>query len=247
MSPAVPRKGALGNRYVLLTLLILAFAALSFAVLAGWPFGVIDKRAQSISQEYFTGYRAILAHYVLLGQRGPTVKAAAVWFVLLSLWRRTPDSLILFVLAELANNLLVGAVKVGTGRWGPRATVNVHDILSGGDIFPSGHVSNAVVLFGVLALTAHRHRRLLAAVAIWVAGSVGVATVLLDTHWVTDVVGGWMAGGIVLLCLPRHEGLTRRLLALPRRASDAAMGGGPEPSVPAGSDAPRPSRSAPIA
>lgn len=221
-SPARPRvlppRGPLSNRYVLLTVLVLAFAALSLAVLAGWPFGVIDQRAQSISQQYFTGYRAVLAHYVLLGQRGPTVKAAAVWFVLLSLWRRTPDSLILFVVAEFANNVLVGAVKLSTGRWGPRATVNVHDILAGGDIFPSGHVSNAVVLFGVLALTAHRHRRLLTGVAIWVAGSVGVATVLLDTHWVTDVVGGWMAGGIVLLCMPRHDGLTRRLVSLPRSA-----------------------------
>lgn len=205
------------RRTVLLAALVVAFAALSWAVLVGKPFGVIDHRGQSL-HTHVTGYRHLFQRYVLLGQRGPTCKIALVWFTLLSLIRRTPDSLLLFALAEVGNNLLVGVVKVATGRWGPGVTTNVHAILSGGDIYPSGHVSNAVVLFGVVTLTAGRWRRVLTALSVWIAGSVGVATVLLDTHWITDVVGGWLAGSIVLLCLPRHEGLTRRLTSVPGRA-----------------------------
>jgi membrane-associated phospholipid phosphatase len=201
---------------LLISVLTVLFAALTWAVMAGWPFGGLDHDGRSLADEYFRGSRNFLRHYVLLGQRGPTVKIAAVYFIILAIVRRTPDALIYFIIAELGNNLLVGAVKLTTGRWGPLVTRNVHDILAGGDIFPSGHVANAVVLFGVLALTAHRFRRTLIALTIWISVSVGLATVLLSTHWVTDVLGGWLAGGIVLACLPRHEGLTRRLVVLPR-------------------------------
>ena len=218
------------RRVLLLAVLTVAFAALSWAVLVGKPFGVIDHRGQSL-HTHVTGYRHLLQRYVLLGQRGPTCAVALVWFVVLSLIRRTPDSLMLFGVGELGNNLLVGVVKLATGRWGPAATTNVHDILAGGDIFPSGHVSNAVVLFGVLTVTAGRWRRGLTLLSIWVAGSVGVATVLLDTHWITDVVGGWLAGSIVLLCLPSHDGLTRRILRMPGRLV-AIVRPAPEPTAP---------------
>jgi len=201
MPPSAQRSWFHRNRLPLLAVLVTAFAALTWAVMAGWPFGGLDHDGRSLADQYFRGSRDFLRHYVLLGQRGPTVKIAAVYFVI----------------AELGNNLLVGAVKLATGRWGPLVTRNVHDILAGGDIFPSGHVANAVVLFGVLALTARRFRRTLIVLTIWIAGSVGLATVLLSTHWVTDVLGGWLAGAIVLTCLPRHDGLTRRLLALPGR------------------------------
>ena len=88
-------------------------------------------------------------------------------------------------------------------------------MFDGGDIFPSGHTSNAVVIFGVLAMVAVEHRRAWIALAVFVSTTVGLSTIFLDTHWVTDVLGGWLAGALVMLALPATYGLTRAV-GLPR-------------------------------
>ena len=46
------------------------------------------------------------------------------------------------------------------------------------------------------------HKRLMAWVAVFVSLTVGLDTVYLKTHWLTDVVGGWLAGSVVLLVMP---------------------------------------------
>jgi undecaprenyl-diphosphatase len=59
-----------------------------------------------------------------------------------------------------------------------------------------------VVLYGLIAILAVSWRRVTAMVAIIISLTVGLSTIYLDTHWLSDVVGGWMAGGLVLLSLP---------------------------------------------
>jgi PAP2 superfamily len=102
-------------------------------------------------------------------------------------------------------NVSVGVVKYATGRVGPMhlADSDVHDIFAGGNIYPSGHVSNAVVLYGLVAwLVGRRWRTLAITVAVFLSVTVGVSTVYLRTHWFSDVLGGWLAGALVLLSLP---------------------------------------------
>ena len=41
--------------------------------------------------------------------------------------------------------------------------------------------------------------------------TVGLCTIYLDTHWLTDVLGGWVAGGLVLLALPTIMPYVERL------------------------------------
>jgi membrane-associated phospholipid phosphatase len=53
--------------------------------------------------------------------------------------------------------------------------------------------------------------RLVTVSAIFLALTVGLCTVYLDTHWLTDVIGGWMAGGLVLIVLPSMMPLIERL------------------------------------
>jgi membrane-associated phospholipid phosphatase len=94
---------------------------------------------------------------------------------------------------------------------GPRATHQVNAVFEGGDIFPSGHVSNAVVLYGVIAMLAVSHRRLITAFAVFASVTVGLSTIYLDTHWMTDVLGGWLAGALVLIVLPWVMPYTERI------------------------------------
>ncbi|TFV47534.1 phosphatase PAP2 family protein [Blastococcus sp. TF02A-35] len=97
----------------------------------------------------------------------------------------------------------VYAIKHGTGRTAPAfpGSYFFHD---DGASFPSGHVANAVVMWGVARWQAVRYG-LPAGVqrAFWwlsIVGplATGVAMVSLDYHWLSDAVVG-AAAGIVLL------------------------------------------------
>ncbi|WP_030671466.1 phosphatase PAP2 family protein [Streptomyces rimosus] len=152
---------------------------------------------------------AFLDYFVVLGQRGPTAVAVAAWLG----WRcwRTKNLHPLLVLGTslLLLNITAGAAKLGMGRLGPHyaTTIGANEMWLGGDIFPSGHTANAVVTWGVLAYlaTTPLRRRALSVIAALGALGVGMTTVYLGTHWVSDVLLGWAAGLLVLLALPWFE------------------------------------------
>ena len=147
-------------------------------------------------------WKQTIHQFVILGQRGP----ATLFFLPFFFWRawrdRTPRPLVMLVTSLILLNLSVGIVKLATGRIGPNQTHMTHDVFVGGDIYPSGHVSNTVVLYGLMAMIAVSYRRLIAVAAVLLSVAVGLSTVYLDTHWFSDVIGGWIAGGLVLLALP---------------------------------------------
>jgi membrane-associated phospholipid phosphatase len=78
-------------------------------------------------------------------------------------------------------------------------------------------VSNTVVLYGLIAWIALTHRRFAIGAAAFLSVTVGLGTVYLDTHWFSDVVGGWIAGALVLLVLPS-------VMPTAQRWTDAAIG-----------------------
>ncbi|BFO20249.1 hypothetical protein SHKM778_66370 [Streptomyces sp. KM77-8] len=77
---------------------------------------------------------------------------------------------------------------------------------------PSGHTANAVVTWGILAYLAStpRARRWLSALSAVTSLGVGLSTVYIGTHWLSDVVLGWVAGLLILLALPWFEPLIAR-------------------------------------
>ncbi len=191
------------SRIDALLVVSLVFVGLTVAVVLGSPLDTVDRDALhwQLAQRW-PGLQPWILTYVVIGQRGPSTLAALPWLLWIS-WRfRSPRPLIRLGLALLLLNLLVGVVKTLTGRLGPQLTSHPTAVFDGGTIYPSGHVANVVMLFGVLAWTATRHRR----AAIWgvvaLTLTVGAGTVYLDTHWVTDVFGGALAGAMVLLLLP---------------------------------------------
>lgn len=159
-------------------------------------------------------YHAFLDYFVVLGQRGPTAVLVAAWLGWRSWRQRTVRPLLVLATALLALNASVGAVKIGLGRLGPHYATEVGsaELFAGGDIFPSGHTANAVVTWGILAYlaTTPRARRVLSVVAAVFALGVGATTVYLGTHWVSDVLLGWVAGLLILLGLPWCEPLITR-------------------------------------
>jgi membrane-associated phospholipid phosphatase len=192
-----------------------AYVVLTAAVVFGSPLDIIDRAAAASDLAHrFPHATPWVLKYVMLGQRGPSSHVAFVYLVYRAVRLRSWRPLVLFITALTMLNVTVGAIKLATGRLGPALTTHPRAVFDGGDIFPSGHTSNAVVIFGVLAMIAVEYRRAWIALAVFVSTTVGLSTIFLDTHWVTDVLGGWLAGVLVLLALPATYALVEQTYAL---------------------------------
>ena len=118
-------------------------------------------------------------------------------------WRfRTVVPLVRVLLALVLLTVVVYSFKYGTGRTAPAYPGSFFH--RDGASYPSGHVANAVLMWGVARWQVVQYR-----LASWlqrttwvlgVAGPVatGIAMVSLDFHWITDAVVG-AAVGILLL------------------------------------------------
>ncbi len=110
-------------------------------------------------------------------------------------------AMIALIGAYVATQAIVTLVKVIVARARPDGAEAF--ATAGGYAFPSGHSATAVALYGALALIAVRHggaraRRLAIGAAAALAALVGVTRVYLGVHYATDVVAGWVVGGLVL-------------------------------------------------
>ncbi|NUR03087.1 MAG: phosphatase PAP2 family protein [Streptomyces sp.] len=205
---------SLGRTAVLFALVIGAYTAVFTAVLARSPLLEFDWRL-ALWQPYkqWPQLRGFLDVLVVAGQRGPTTTAALAWLGWRSWRSRNPRPLLVFLTALVLLNVSVGAVKLATGRLGPHYAyaIGSTELFRGGDMFPSGHTANSVVIWGTLAYLAGRHRRAAGVLAALAALAVGLTTVYLGTHWFSDALGGWAAGALVLLALPRCEPFVGRV------------------------------------
>ena len=180
--------------------------AVTLDLLSRGPLERMDLRVSEIVSDW--GLRDSVAYPVVwvVTQVGGRVTILVVLAVLVGYlgWRyRTWLPLVRVVAALAVLTAGVYALKYGVGRTAPGfpGSFLFHD---DGASFPSGHVANAVLMWGVARWLAVEYG-LPAPVqqAFWllaVLGPVvtGLAMVSLDFHWVTDaVVGG--AVGILLL------------------------------------------------
>lgn len=141
----------------------------------------------------------------VLGQRGPTAVEAFLivgWIC----WRqRMWRPVVLLAGSLVALNLVVGAMKLTLARGKPAG--GVVDLFTDGMMFPSGHAGNAVLTWAIVGYLISRYagvrnpRRWLkgtAVATVLVTLVVGIASVYYDSHWVTDLVAGWIVGAMVL-------------------------------------------------
>ena len=155
--------------------------------------------------------------WVLLGQRGICLAIAATLLVVRALWRRDIRPLLTLGVVTLLLNVSVGVVKLAVGRLGPlqlgalAVDIGASQVFTDGTVFPSGHTANAVVTWGLLALLARRHRRMWGVASGLLAVSIGLTTIYLGTHWVSDVAAGLAAGCLVLLAVPSLNPVVDRL------------------------------------
>ncbi|MFE6620856.1 phosphatase PAP2 family protein [Streptomyces sp. NPDC057740] len=203
------------HRIVLLGATLAFYAAIVWAIIITSWLVRLDWQVMFFRPyQQWAEIHAFVDYYVVLGQRGPTAVMVAAWLGWRSWRQHTLRPLLALGVSLLLLNVTVGAAKIGMGRLGPHyaTTVGSNEMWLGGDIFPSGHTANAVVTWGILAYLAStpRARRWLSALSAVTSLGVGLSTVYLGTHWLSDVLLGWAAGLLILLALPWFEPLIAR-------------------------------------
>ncbi|OSZ59859.1 hypothetical protein OQI_13915 [Streptomyces pharetrae CZA14] len=203
------------HRVMLFTSTFVFYAAIVWAVVtASWLVRLDWQLMFFRPYQQWPQVHAFADYYVVLGQRGPTAVMVAAWLAWRSWQRHTLRPLLTLAVSLLLLNGSVGAAKIGMGRLGPHyaTIIGTNEMGLGGDCFPSGHTANAVVTWGIVAYltTTPTARRWLSALSAAMALGVGLTTVYLGTHWLSDVLLGWAAGLLILLTLPWFEPLVAR-------------------------------------
>lgn len=141
-----------------------------------------------------------------LGLRGLTATILLIAAVLIAWQFQSWRPLNLALLSLLALNGVVGVAKLAIGRTKPR--LNVDLIHAGGLSYPSGHASNALLTWGVLAYLIYRythrevfHGRLLAIIVGAITLAVCAVSLFRSTHWFSDLLGGLFIGGSLLVLI----------------------------------------------
>ena len=158
---------------------------------------------------------------------GPFLLSVGLAALLVLLWRRRFALAALWVVVALGGNQFNISLKGAFDR--PRPPMSERDefATATNPSYPSGHTMAAVINFGLLGYVYvrwGRGRRLQVAVLLSaVVLLVGVSRIYLRAHWVTDVLGGFLAGGAWLaLWVAAAEALRHRRLRI--RLAEVAQG-----------------------
>ena len=166
----------------------------------------IDQYFADIKRPVFTGFtNFIILRIDDLGLRWVTASILLIMAIMVSRRFKSWRPLNLSILSLIFLNLFVGAAKIGFGRCKAKEDFDLC-MFSGGMAYPSGHIANALVTWGLFAYIIFRytHRapfeglRLYWLVAL-ISISVGIVSLLRNTHWFTDLIGGMFLGGSILI------------------------------------------------
>jgi len=166
----------------------------------------IDKYVADMERPDYSGITKFLILRVDdLGLRWVTASFLLLMAVFVSRRFRSWRPLNLSILALIFLNIFVGAAKIGFGRCKAREDFE-QCMFSGGMAYPSGHVANALVTWGLFAYIIFRYTdqapfegmRLYKLVGV-ITVAVGFVSLLRNTHWFTDIIGGMFLGGAILV------------------------------------------------
>ncbi len=187
--------------------LFTGFLLVTHQVLISGPFIEIDRWFSEADHPRFRGIWAfIIRRLDDLGLRSVSGIALLIVAVYISRRFKTWRPINLGLLAFLSLNIVVGAFKYGLGRTKPRIGIDL--VHAGGMSYPSGHASNAIFIWGVVAYLIYRYAhvdryrgRLASAGVATLSLTVCVVSLLRNTHWFSDLFGGLLLGGALLVLI----------------------------------------------
>jgi len=188
-------------------LLFTGFLLVTQQVLTFGPLVEYDKKINSDPKPQFEG----LAGFILrrlddLGLRGLTATVLIIAASFIAYKFKTWRPLNLAFLSLVLLNLVVGVFKLVLGRTKPRDGFDLIHV--GGMSYPSGHASNAVLSWGILAYLIYRYAkvdryqgRLASAGVVTISLTICIVSLIRHTHWFTDLLGGLFIGSALLVAV----------------------------------------------
>ncbi len=167
----------------------------------------IDRELNNLEHPRFTGTVGfIIRRLDDLGLRSVSGISLLIVALYISKRFRTWRPINLGLLSFISLNVVVGAFKYGLGRTKPRDGLDI--LHAGGMSYPSGHASNAIFIWGVVAYLIYRYAhvdryngRLASAGVGLLSLTVCVVSLLRNTHWFLDLFGGLLLGGARLVLI----------------------------------------------
>ena len=188
-------------------LLLIGFLLVTHQVIINGPLVTYDEEIASQPQPEFEGIQEfILRRLDDLGLRGLTATVLLIAAAFIAYKFKTWRPLNLAFLSVVLLNLVVGGFKIMLGRTKPR---DGFDLLhAGGMSYPSGHASNAVLSWGILAYIIYRYAKvdryqgkLATAGVVAITLTVCIVSLIRRTHWFSDLLGGIFIGSALLVAV----------------------------------------------
>ena len=186
-------------------LLFSGFLLVTQQVLTYGPLVEYDRKINSQPKPQFEGFAGfILRRLDDLGLRWLTATVLLIAASFIAYKFKTWRPLNLAFLSLVSLNLVVGTFKIFLGRTKPRDGFDLLHV--GGMSYPSGHASNAVLSWGVLAYLIYRYAkvdryqgRLASAGVAMISVTVCTVSLIRHTHWFSDLLGGLFVGSALLV------------------------------------------------
>jgi membrane-associated phospholipid phosphatase len=187
--------------------LFIGFLFITAQVLRSGPLIEWDEKVNKTPRPRFDGFSGFLLRRIDdLGLRSLTATVLLIAAAYIAYKFKTWRPLNLAVLSLLALNLIVGSFKLALGRTKPRLGVDL--IHAGGMSYPSGHASNAVLSWGILAYLIYRYAkvdryqgRLASAAVALLSLTICIVSLIRHTHWFTDLLAGLFIGTSILIAV----------------------------------------------
>ena len=181
------------------------FVYITFDVLHSGPLTEIDATIARLQRPDLPQWGDWVVYNLdHLGLRGVTALFLLSLSIYLGRKFKTWRPINLSVVSLLALNLVVGLAKLEFGRTKPKLQIDLLD--AGGMSYPSGHASNALVSWGLLAYLIYRYTNRAPFNGINLYPIVGLITFIVvmvslirNTHWFSDLLGGIFLGGALLI------------------------------------------------
>jgi membrane-associated phospholipid phosphatase len=186
-------------------LLFSGFLFVTQQVLSYGPLVEYDKKINRQPKPQFEGFAGfVLRRLDDLGLRWLTATVLLFAAAFIAYKFKTWRPLNLAFLSLISLNLVVGTFKIFLGRTKPRDGFDLLHV--GGMSYPSGHASNAVLSWGILAYLIYRYAkvdryqgRLASAGVVLISLTVCTVSLIRHTHWFSDLLGGLFVGSALLV------------------------------------------------
>lgn len=201
------RKAQFNRAFRWSVLLFIGFLFITAQVLRSGPLIAWDEKVNKTPRPRFDGFSGFLLRRIDdLGLRWLTATILLLAAAYIAYKFKTWRPLNLALLSLLALNLIVGSFKLLLGRTKPRLGVDL--IHAGGMSYPSGHASNAVLSWGILAYLIYRYAkvdryqgRLASAAVVLLSLTICIVSLIRHTHWFTDLLAGLFIGTSILIAV----------------------------------------------